>query len=85
MNVALTRRAFLGTLIPRPVIDEGKLESGQQVVHVVRADNFTMQIGVRVEKNCVLTSQHVSWYDPVSRDDMTRSKNEIFLTHADDV
>jgi hypothetical protein len=64
---------------------EGKLESGQQVIHTINADKFTMRIVVRAEKNCVLTSQQVSWYDPVSREDMSRSKNEIFLTHADDV
>lgn len=66
--------------------DDGvRLQPGQQLIRTVKADNFMMRTVVVAEKNCVLKSEQVSWYDPVSGDDRGTSKNEIFLTGADDI
>ena len=71
---------------PRKVASaEGDLQPGQQLTRTVNAENFTMRTVVCVEKNCVLTSEHVNWFDPVSGNDRSTHKNEIFFTGADDV
>lgn len=51
----------------------------------VHADKFTMRTVVISEKNCVLTSQQVDWYDPTLDTERSRSQNEIFLTGGDDI
>ena len=61
------------------------LQPGQQLIRTVNAEKFTMRTVVVVEKNCVLKSEQVSWYDPVSGDDRSTNKNEIFFTGADDI
>lgn len=66
--------------------DDGvRLQPGQQLIRTVKAENFIMRTVVVAEKNCVLKSEQVSWYDPVSGDDRGTNKNEIFFTGADDI
>jgi len=65
--------------------DQGiQLQPGHQIIRTVKAENFIMRTVVVAEKNCVLKSEQVSWNDPVSGYRST-SKNEIFLTGADDI
>lgn len=82
----MSRRLFLGSMLqpPQKPVDV-KLKPGQQLTRTVNAENFTMRTVVCVEKDCVLTSEQVSWYDPVSGNDRSTHKNEIFFTGADDV
>ena len=61
------------------------LQPGQQLIRTVNAEKFTMRTVVVAEKNCILKSEQVSWYDPVSGDDRSTNKNEIFFTGADDI
>lgn len=75
--------------VQEPVDIEGSdgitLQPGQQLIRTVHAEKFTMRTVVAAEKNCVLKSEQVSWYDPISGDDRMTHKNEIFFTGADDI
>jgi hypothetical protein len=68
-----------------PEDDGTYIKTGQQLIHTIHANKFTMRSVTIAEKNCVLTSQRVSWYDPVSDTERSRSQNEIFLTGGDDI
>lgn len=61
------------------------LQPGQQLIRIVHAEQFTMRTVVAAEKNCVLKSEQVSWYDPISGDDRMTHKNEIFFTGFNDI
>ena len=58
--------------------DDGEivLKPGQQLVRTINADKFTMRTAIIVEKNCVLKSEQLSWYDPISDTERSRSQNE---------
>tara|TARA_B100000497_G_C7570351_1_gene343699 strand:+ start:418 stop:648 length:231 start_codon:yes stop_codon:yes gene_type:complete len=62
-----------------------KLNPGQQIIHTIRADKFTMRSVTIAEKNCVLTSHQVNWLDPISDIERTSSQNEIFLTGGENI
>jgi len=72
--------------VQEPVDTDGiTLQPGQQLIRTVHAEKFTMRTVVAAEKNCVLKSEQVSWYDPISGEDRSRTQNEIFITGTDDI
>lgn len=87
--ITITEQRKAVSAVQESVDTEGSdgitLQPGQQFIRTVKADNFIMRTVVVAEKNCVLKSEQVSWYDPVSGDDRRTSKNEIFFTGADDI
>lgn len=85
--IAITEQRKAVSTTQEAVDTEGgiTLQPGQQLIRTVHADKFTMRTVVISEKNCVLTSQQVDWYDPTLNTERSRSQNEIFLTGGDDI
>ena len=84
METAITRRAMFMGLIPSKIASDN-LENGQQITHIIKAKNFEMRVIVKTDKNYVMTSQQVSWYDPISKEDMFKNDNQLFLIYGDEL
>ena len=87
METIISRRSmFMGLLPKKPVFNiTDELGVDQQITRTIKAKNFEMCVIVRAEKNCVLTSQQINWYDPISKDDMFKNKNEIFIIDTEEL
>jgi len=87
METIVTRRSMFIGLLPKvhTFNMSDTLEPGQQITRTIKAKNFEMCVIVRAEKNCVLTSQQINWYDPISKDDMFKNKNEIFIIDTEEL
>lgn len=88
MELVISRRMMFLGVIPRKTISnniDDTLQVGQEFNKVIKTDNFQMRVIVRSEKNCVLTSEQIRWYDPISKEEMSKIKNEIFLVDEENI
>ena len=87
METMITRRALFLGLLPKNRLFNiaDKLAPGQGITHIVKADNFEMRVIVDVDKNCVLTSEQIKWYDPIDKEERFKMNNQIFITGEDEL
>ena len=77
---------FLGLLPKNRIFNiDDKLEPGQGITRIVKADNFEMHVIVECNKNCVLTSEPIKWYDPIDKEERFKINNQIFITGEDEL
>lgn len=73
----ISRRALLMYIVPYKQVDS--INKNSTIIRNYETTNFKLQYGVKYDEDSVTTSEIVNWYDPISKEEMNKTKNTVYI------
>lgn len=77
----ISRRALLFYTIPTKQVEN--ISKDTTIIKNYETKNFKLQYGVKYENNSITTSEIVKWFDPISKEDLQKTNNTLYIIDED--
>lgn len=87
MNVVSRRHLLFARLIPgsRGTRNADYLPQNTSFEKEINTESFRFKIRVSRTNDTVLKMERVEWYDPISRQDMSKNMSELYILDSDEM